>query len=71
MLARGQLTQRCTDLQTGLVTLIASDAPSELHIDEHQLINTFGPEYQHAARSVPVRMHRVLWPPWPSSTALQ
>jgi xanthine dehydrogenase accessory factor len=46
MLARGQLTQRCTHLQTGLVTLIASDAPSELHIDEHQLINTFGPEYR-------------------------
>lgn len=46
MLSRGQLTQRCTNLQTGLVTLIASDAPSELHIDEHQLINTFGPEYR-------------------------
>jgi len=40
MLARGHLTQRCTDLQTGLVTLIASDAPSESHIDEPLAPNT-------------------------------
>ena len=46
MLEKGQLTQRVTQLNTGLVTLKASDAPSDLHIDEHQLINTFGPEYR-------------------------
>ncbi len=46
MLERGQLTQRCTDLNSGVVSLKASDAPSELHIDAHQLINTFGPEYR-------------------------
>ena len=40
MLEKGQLTQRATHLQTGEVTLTASDAPSELQMDEHQLINT-------------------------------
>jgi len=45
-LEKGQLTQRATQLQTGDVTLRASDAPSELYIDETQLINTFGPEYR-------------------------
>jgi len=46
MLEQGQLTQRSTHLETGAVTLKASDAPSELQIDDHQLINTFGPEYR-------------------------
>jgi xanthine dehydrogenase accessory factor len=46
MLEKGQLTQRSTDLATGAVTLTASDAPAELHIDENQLTNTFGPEYR-------------------------
>ena len=46
MLEKGQLTQRCTDLRSGAVTLTASDAPSDLQIDDHQLINTFGPEYR-------------------------
>jgi len=46
LLEKGQLTQRATNLQTGAVTLTASNAPSELQIDEAQLINTFGPEYR-------------------------
>jgi xanthine dehydrogenase accessory factor len=46
LLEKGQLTQRATNLQTGAVTLTTSSAPSELQIDEIQLINTFGPEYR-------------------------
>ena len=46
LLEKGQLTQRCTDLRSGAVTLTASDAPSDLQIDDHRLINTFGPEYR-------------------------
>ena len=45
-LEKGQLTQRATHLKTGVVTLTATNAPSELQIDETQLINTFGPEYR-------------------------
>ena len=45
-LEKGQLTQRATHLKTGVVTLTATNAPSELQIDEAQLINTFGPEYR-------------------------
>jgi xanthine dehydrogenase accessory factor len=45
-LEKGQLTQRATNLQTGAVTLMVSNAPSELQINETQLINTFGPEYR-------------------------
>ena len=45
-LEKGQLTQRSTHLKTGLVTLAATNAPSELQIDEAQLTNTFGPEYR-------------------------
>jgi len=33
-------------LKTGVVTLAATNAPSELQIDETQLTNTFGPEYR-------------------------
>ena len=46
MLEKGQLMQRSTDLASGAVSLAVSDAPAELHIDEHQLVNTFGPEYR-------------------------
>jgi len=45
-LEKGQLTQRSTHLKTGVVTLAATNAPSELQIDETQLTNTFGPEYR-------------------------
>ena len=45
-LEKGQLTQRATNLETGAVTLMVSNAPSELQINETQLINTFGPEYR-------------------------
>jgi xanthine dehydrogenase accessory factor len=46
MLEIGQLTQRSTDLISGAVSLTVSDAPAELHMDEHHLVNTFGPEYR-------------------------
>ncbi len=46
MLEKGQLTQRSTDLVSGSVSLAVSDAPAELHIDEHHLVNTLGPEYR-------------------------
>jgi xanthine dehydrogenase accessory factor len=45
-LSTGHLMQRTTDLGTGQVTLQLSDAPAELQISEHQLINTYGPEYR-------------------------
>ena len=45
-LEQGRLMQRCTDLHTGAVTLAQSDAPLALQIDEHQLVNSFGPEYR-------------------------
>ena len=45
-LEKGQLTQRTTNLQNGAVKLMVSNAPSELQINETQLINTFGPEYR-------------------------
>jgi xanthine dehydrogenase accessory factor len=45
-LSTGHLMQRTTDLRTGQVSLQMSDAPAELQINEHQLINTYGPEYR-------------------------
>ena len=45
-LEQGQLMQRTTSLADGLVHLQASDAPTELSIDDTRLINTFGPEYR-------------------------
>ena len=45
-LERGQLMQRSTVLATGAVTLTPSDMPTELSIDDQELVNTFGPEYR-------------------------
>ena len=45
-LAQGQLVQRITQLDSGQVRLQVSATPAELHIDEQQLINTYGPEYR-------------------------
>ena len=45
-LETGQLMQRSTVLATGAVGLQVSDTPTELSIDDVQLVNTFGPEYR-------------------------
>ncbi len=45
-LEAGQLMQRSTELSTGAVALQVSDTPTELSIDDLQLVNTFGPEYR-------------------------
>jgi xanthine dehydrogenase accessory factor len=45
-LEAGQLMQRTVTLADGAVTLAPAHAPAELAIDEHQLVNTFGPEYR-------------------------
>jgi len=45
-LETGQLMQRSTQLATGAVSLHTSDMPTELSIDDVQLVNTFGPEYR-------------------------
>ena len=45
-LEQGQLMQRTTLLSDGAVNLQTSETPTELHIDDNRLINTFGPEYR-------------------------
>lgn len=45
-LEQGKLMQRTTLLADGSVSLQASDTPTELHMDDVQLVNTFGPEYR-------------------------
>lgn len=45
-LEQGKLMQRTTLLKDGSVSLKASDAPTELNMDDVQLVNTFGPEYR-------------------------
>ena len=45
-LETGQLMQRSTVLASGVVSQHASDTPTELSIDDVQLVNTFGPEYR-------------------------
>ena len=45
-LEQGQLMQRTTLLKDGAVSLQTSETPTELHIDDTRLINTFGPEYR-------------------------
>jgi len=45
-LDKGQLMQRTVDLRTGQVQLQPLVDPQPLHIDEHQVQNTFGPEYR-------------------------
>lgn len=45
-LESGRLVHRRTDLLTGQVSLQTGAAPQALVIDDHQLVNTFGPEYR-------------------------
>jgi xanthine dehydrogenase accessory factor len=45
-LEQGQLMQRHTLLEDGSVSLQVSGMPTELSIDDVQLVNTFGPEYR-------------------------
>jgi xanthine dehydrogenase accessory factor len=45
-LQRGELVQRRVALSDGSVTLSACDVPQALTMDEHALVNTFGPEYR-------------------------
>ena len=45
-LEHGELIHRRVNLADGHVTLSAASAPQELHIDEHGLTNTYGPEYR-------------------------
>ena len=45
-LEQGQLIQRQVNLKTGEVLLTPCQTPAELTVDEHHLVNTFGPEYR-------------------------
>jgi len=45
-LEQGKLMQRSTRLADGSVSMQTSDSPTELSIDDAQLVNTFGPEYR-------------------------
>ena len=45
-LEAGRLMQRSLRLSDGRVTLTPAEAPAELHADEQQLSNSFGPEYR-------------------------
>jgi len=45
-LSKGMLMQRTTNIQSGAVTLTPTHTPSELLIDDQQLVNIFGPEYR-------------------------
>lgn len=42
----GQLVKRNVRLSDGAVTLTSSVMPGELRLNDHELINTFGPEYR-------------------------
>ncbi len=44
-LESGRLMRRRVALADGAVTLEATSAPADLSVDEHELVNTFGPEY--------------------------
>ncbi|HEY2255278.1 MAG TPA: XdhC family protein, partial [Variovorax sp.] len=45
-LEKGQLMQRGVKLADGAVSVSEAAAPSELAIDDAELVNTFGPEYR-------------------------
>lgn len=45
-LASGELVRRVTDMDSGLVTLDATESADSLRINDQQLINTFGPSYR-------------------------
>jgi len=42
----GRLIRRSVRLADGGVTLARTDVPDELQVDEHELVNTFGPGYR-------------------------
>jgi len=45
-LSQGRLMQRHVDLHSGSCRLQATDQTAELSIDDHRLVNTFGPEFR-------------------------
>lgn len=45
-LERGDLVQRITDLNSGVVTLKPTETADSLKVDDARLINTFGPSYR-------------------------
>jgi xanthine dehydrogenase accessory factor len=45
-LESGRLMQRSVRLSDGAVTLMPAATPAELTLGEHELVNTFGPEYR-------------------------
>ena len=45
-LESGRLMQRTVRLADGAVSLNEATAPEELHVDDTELVNTFGPEYR-------------------------
>ena len=45
-LEQGRLMQRAVSLADGQVTLAEASSPAALSVDEHRLVNTFGPEYR-------------------------
>ena len=45
-LGAGRLMQRSVRLSDGAVTLSPTTMPAELALSEHELVNTFGPEYR-------------------------
>ncbi|MBV6305856.1 XdhC family protein [Candidimonas humi] len=46
MLDTGRLMHRCVRLADGHVHLEPTDVPADLGLDEHELVNTFGPGYR-------------------------
>jgi xanthine dehydrogenase accessory factor len=45
-LESGRLMQRSVRLSDGAVTLLPAATPAELTLGDHELVNTFGPEYR-------------------------
>ena len=45
-LEAGRLMRRSVRLADGVVALAPAEAPTDLMLDEHELVNTFGPEYR-------------------------
>ena len=45
-LEQGHLMERTVSLSDGRASLAQAASPAALHVDEHALVNTFGPEYR-------------------------
>ena len=45
-LEAGRLMRRSVRLADGVVALAPAEAPADITLDEHELVNTFGPEYR-------------------------